>query len=120
MGSSRNSLFELRDDPKSYLYYYYSKQLALLQKRFDDISLPFTLLQELDLQYTHPNLYAVNKVHAESFYFSAIVCFVPNMKSKPLAVNRELSLGETKSWLLHKNLDNYLTSYFPRQYATQT
>lgn len=115
-----DGLFELRDDPKSYLYYYYSPQLAQLELRFQSLSLPFTLLQEIDLQHSHPNLYAVTKLNGESLYLSAIVCFVPNMKSKPLAIAPNLSLEENKDWLLHKNLDSYLTSYFSKKYASHS
>jgi hypothetical protein len=39
-------LFELRDDPKSYLYYYHSHSLFFLQRSFDALEIPFTLLKE--------------------------------------------------------------------------
>jgi hypothetical protein len=57
--------------------------LARLQRRFAELNAPFTLLEEIDLQHSHPNLYAVTKLNAESTYLSAIICFLPPMLSTP-------------------------------------
>lgn len=122
-----DGLFELRDDPQSYLYYYYSKQLHFLRKAFEVLEVPFTLLEEWALQHSHPNLYLVKKLSYEAEYLSAILSFLPKQAIKSRSGESEIFLDpeaegsilrkEKESWLLHKTLDNYLTPYFSRAYS---
>lgn len=129
-----DGLFELRDDPQSYLYYYYSKQLHFLQKVFDALEIPFTLLDEWALQHSHPNLYAVEKLTYEAEFLSALISFLPKMRlggeesDKSEVRHRLVEIArratpmekEVDSWLLHRNVDSYLTAYLSRNYSSHS
>lgn len=139
-----DGLFELRDDPESYLYYYFGEQLNFLQLLLREMEIPFTLLDNLALEKAHPDLYVKHKLTAESDYFSSILCFLPssmepgeNQHSSQLSaeeleeakkadrtarVNASmLSFGkETSLWSQHRSLDSYLTPYFSRHYSSQS
>lgn len=41
-----DALFELRDDPESYLHYYYHEQVLFVRDLMVEMEIPFTLLEE--------------------------------------------------------------------------
>lgn len=125
-------LFELRYDPKSYLHYYYPKQLALLLELFLESGIPLTALDEVVLKESHPDLYLTHKLTAEEDYYALILCTLPHTtitiptftfrpRLSGLRLTASYELPEQRPlWILHKSLDSYLGSYFSRQYSTQS
>lgn len=122
-----DALFELRDDPESYLHYYYHEQVLFVRDLMVEMEIPFTLLEQWNLEKAHPNLQAVVKLNAESNHFSSILCFVPPLREEAsdpnpvVEVSEEskvlFTLQQSSQWLLHRRLDSYFTPYFSRQYA---
>ena len=115
-----DALFELRDDPKSYLYYYYPEQLNTLKKIFIELAIPLEVLDEIALKDSTPDLYAVNKLTAEASYISGILCVLPVYIKAPNAITFSKYPDEKQLWLLHKHVDSYITPYFSRNYSTNS
>ena len=122
-----DSLFIFRDDPKSYLYYYYPKQLAILKEIFLETKVPLTVLDEIGVPgpeelAINKSLYLVDKFSAEESYYTLILCTLRHSFRTPQIIlsTAHDSLEQRPLWLLHKNLDSYLGSYFSRQYSTQS
>jgi hypothetical protein len=115
-----DALFELRDDPKSYLYYYYPEQLATLKKILIELAIPLEVLDEIALKDSTPDLYAVNKLTAEAAYISGILCVLPVYVKSPNSITFSNYPDEKQLWLLHKHVDSYITPYFSRNYSTNS